>query len=62
MGLASRTVASREELKQVVESPIETPELVEIITKRSAILDHHTVVRKAVALALAGSEHVEERP
>jgi 2-succinyl-5-enolpyruvyl-6-hydroxy-3-cyclohexene-1-carboxylate synthase len=61
MGLSSRTVTSHDELVQALESPIETPELVEIMTERSENLDYHIALRKVVALALAGSEHIEQR-
>jgi 2-succinyl-5-enolpyruvyl-6-hydroxy-3-cyclohexene-1-carboxylate synthase len=61
MGLSSRTVTSHDELVQTLESPIETPELVEIMTERSENLDYHIALRKVVALALAGSEHIEQR-
>ena len=61
MGLSSRTVTSRDELILALKAPIEAPELVEIMTERSENLDFHIALRKAVALALAGSEHVEQR-
>jgi 2-succinyl-5-enolpyruvyl-6-hydroxy-3-cyclohexene-1-carboxylate synthase len=61
MGLSTRTVTSLDELSHALESPIESPELVEIMTQRSENLDYHIALRKAVALALAGSEHVEQR-
>jgi len=61
MGLVSRTVTSHDELTLALASPIETPELVEIMTERSENLDYHIALRKAVALALAGSEHVKQR-
>jgi 2-succinyl-5-enolpyruvyl-6-hydroxy-3-cyclohexene-1-carboxylate synthase len=62
MGVTSRSVSSRANLQEALAKPIETPELIEIMTDRSANLDHHKIVRKTVALALAGSEQVEKRP
>jgi 2-succinyl-5-enolpyruvyl-6-hydroxy-3-cyclohexene-1-carboxylate synthase len=62
MGLASRTVTSRGELADALRNQIETPELIEIVTDRSTNLGHHQIVRKAVTLALTGSEHIEQRP
>ena len=61
MWVSSRTVTSCDELIRALESPIEKPELVEIMTERSENLDYHIALRKAVALALAASEHVEQR-
>jgi 2-succinyl-5-enolpyruvyl-6-hydroxy-3-cyclohexene-1-carboxylate synthase len=61
MGLSSRTVTSYDELTRALERPIEKPELIEIMTERSENLDYHIALRKAVALALAASEHIEQR-
>jgi len=61
MGLPAREVIAPADLADACGAPIEAPELIEIVTDRSATLDHHIAVRRAVALALARDEQVEER-
>jgi 2-succinyl-5-enolpyruvyl-6-hydroxy-3-cyclohexene-1-carboxylate synthase len=62
MGLPGRTVSTAEELSNACRAPIETPELIEIVTERTTAPGHHIAVRRAVASALARHEQVEERP
>jgi 2-succinyl-5-enolpyruvyl-6-hydroxy-3-cyclohexene-1-carboxylate synthase len=62
MGLPARTVTTANDLSDACSVAIGTPELIEIVTDRAVALQHHIVVRKAVASALARSEQVEERP
>ena len=62
MGLPARTVATSHELATSSSSPMETPELIEIITNRDTLLDREAPLRRAVARALAGGEYVEQRP
>ena len=62
MGLPARTVTTSADLVHSSSAPMDTPELIELITDRSSILHHEALLRRAVAHALAGSEDVEERP
>jgi 2-succinyl-5-enolpyruvyl-6-hydroxy-3-cyclohexene-1-carboxylate synthase len=52
MGLVSRAVSSRGELAETLKNPIETPELLEIVTVRQANVDHHRIVARTVEVAL----------
>jgi len=62
MGLAARRLSSQRDLQEALRAPIEAPELIEIVTERATNPGYHQIILKAVALALAGSEHVEQRP
>ncbi len=62
MGLEASTVSEQDELEAVVAAPITRPGLVELVTDRDTNLEHHRVLRGAVAaaLGLGGGEQVEE--
>jgi len=52
MGISASRLDSRAGLEAAVAAPIEGPELFEVVTHRSAILDHDTSIRQTVSEAL----------
>jgi len=59
MGLDATTVATSGELIEAVHADIAAPGLIEIATDRDMNRSYHQIIVKAVAAALAGSEHIE---
>lgn len=62
MGMPARLVTDLATFRSAVSAPIEGPELIELITDRDANTSHHGHIRDAVAVALRGSDQIEERP
>ena len=61
LGLQAWTVDDRDELRSAVAAPIHGPELLEVHTDRSRLLEDHTAVRRAVAEALGRSDELQQR-
>lgn len=60
-GLQAWTIDDREELRAAVAAPIHGPELIEVHTDRSRLLDDHQRVRRAVSDALRRSDELHQR-
>ena len=59
LGMPARQIDDHGEFVASISSPIDGPELIEVVTDRSQLLDHHGAIRLAISEALRGSDELQ---